>query len=408
MAEPPKRTVKDLLAESKDTSELMVDLAYAALFFSDPKLVREVDRLEERMGEYSRDLRVISMLAARSREDAEALTDVLHLASCIEQIADAAVGISHVVTDVVAIPTALRADLTHADEVSGRVRVRAGSMCVGRNLEDLEIPTETGMWVIAIRRGTEWDFDPHGDSVLGEDDVLLVRGPEEGIRLIRQMAGAPVSEQPDDEGQDITAADHSAWAELDRAVDILIAMKNAAEVSVGLAYSALMLREPALAAEVTTLESKSDELQSELESWVLRATENAPNVEELRGLLRLAYASEAICDAARAMTRLVDRGEELHPIVAEAIEASDAVAVSDVVEAGSEADGKTLKELSFKTETGMVALAIQRNGRWIYRPPARFMLHAGDRVIATGPEDGAEEIDALVKAPVPVELNAAN
>jgi uncharacterized protein with PhoU and TrkA domain len=262
------------------------------------------------------------------------------------------------------------------------------------------------MWVIAIRRGSEWDFDPHKETMLGENDVLLVRGPEEGVRLIRQMAGAPVSEQPDDEGQEITEADHTAWPELDRAVDILIAMKNAAEVSVGLAYSALMLREPALAAEVTTLESKSDELQSELESWVLRATENAPNVEELRGLLRLAYASEAICDAARAMTRLVDRGEDLHPIVAESIEASDAVAVSAIVEPGSEADGKTLKEISFKTETGMVALAIQRAGRWIYRPPARFMLHAGDRVIATGPEDGLEEIDALVKVPVPAEVNA--
>jgi uncharacterized protein with PhoU and TrkA domain len=261
--------------------------------------------------------------------------------------------------------------------------------------------------VIAIRRGSDWEFDPNGDTVLGVDDVLLVRGPEEGIRLLRQMAGAPVSEQPDDEGQAITAADARAWPELDRAVDILVAMKNAAEVSVGLAYSALLLREPALAAEVTTLESKSDELQSELESWVLRATENAPNVEELRGLLRLAYASEAICDAARAMTRLVDRGEELHPIVAEAIEASDAVAVSDVVEPGSPAANKTLKELSFKTETGMIALAIQRNGRWIYRPPARFMLLPGDRVIATGPEDGAEEIDALVKSPVPAESATA-
>jgi uncharacterized protein with PhoU and TrkA domain len=55
----------------------------------------------------------------------------------------------------------------------------------------------------------------------------------------------------------------------------------------------------------------------------------------------------------------------------------------------------------------MIALAIQRNGRWIYRPPARFMLLPGDRVIATGPEDGAEEIDALVKSPVPAESATA-
>jgi uncharacterized protein with PhoU and TrkA domain len=248
------------------------------------------------------------------------------------------------------------------------------------------------MWVIALRRGADWVFDPGPDTVIAEDDVLLLRGPEEGLGLIYEMAGAPAApEQPEETGP--------ALNELERAVDILIAMKNTAEVSVGLAYSALMLREPALAAEVTTLESRSDELQNELESWVLRATESAPNPEELRGLLRLAYASEAISDAARSMTRLVEVPEDLHPIVAEAIEASDAVAVEAIVEIGSAADGKTLKELSFKTETGMSALAVQRSGRWIYRPSPRFQLRSGDRVIATGPEDGVEEVTALVQAP---------
>ena len=308
MAEPPRRTVKDLLAESKDTSELMVDLAYAAVFFNDPKLAQEVDQLEELMGTYIRELRLISMLAARSRDDAEALSDVLHLASCIEQIADAAVGISRVVSGGLGIPDALLADLRHADEVSGRVRVRPASAIAGHTLRELELPMECGTWVIAIRTGNDWDFDPGPDTVVAEASVVLFRGPEEGIALIYEMAGAPAP-------SDASEPEGAAWNELDRAVDILVAMKNAAEVSIGLAYSALLLREPGLAAEVTTLESRSDELQSELESWVLRATEDAPNPDELRGLLRLAYASEGICDAARSMTRLVDREDELHPIV---------------------------------------------------------------------------------------------
>jgi uncharacterized protein with PhoU and TrkA domain len=394
--EPPKRNVKELLAESKDTSELMVDLAYAAVFFADPKLADEVDHLEELMERYIHNLRITTMLAARSPEDAEGLTSVLHIAGNIEQIADAAVEISRVVSEVLGIPDALRADLLHADEVCGRVRVRNGSACVGRSLRDLELPTETGMWVIAIRRGSDWEFDPGPETVIGEDDVLLYRGPEEGVRLIHELAGAPAAAET-------TITPGVVYNELDRAVDILVAMKNTAEVSVGLAYSALLLREPALAAEVGTLEARSDELQAELESWVLRATESAPNPEELRGLLRLARASEAICDAARSMTRLVEPGEELHPIVAQAIEASDAVAMEVDVDPGSVADGKTLKELSFRTETGMTVLAVQRSGRWIYRPVARFELHGGDRVIATGPEDGIEEIESLVRVAAPAE-----
>ena len=42
MDEQPKN-VKELLVESKDAAELMVDLAYAAVFFDEEKLAREVD-----------------------------------------------------------------------------------------------------------------------------------------------------------------------------------------------------------------------------------------------------------------------------------------------------------------------------------------------------------------------------
>ena len=62
----------------------------------------------------------------------------------------------------------------------------------GRALRELSLPTETGMWVMAIRSGIEWQFDPGPDDVLSEGDVLLVRGPEEGVTaLLRELAGAP-------------------------------------------------------------------------------------------------------------------------------------------------------------------------------------------------------------------------
>ncbi len=392
MADEPPRTVKDLLAEAKDTSEVMVDLAYAALFFNDEDLAEEVDRLEEVMDGYLQHLRRISMLAARSPEDAEAMGGVLHIAGAIEQIGDAAADIARIVTASLGIPEAIRPDLRHADEIAGRVKVREGADCVGRSLRELMLPTETGMWLIAVRRGDEWEYDPGPDTVVNEGDVLLYQGPEDGVNLIRAKAGAPPLPEPPE-------ADAAPLNELDRAVDILVEMKNSAEVAVGLAYSSLLFAEPALAAEVTTLEGRSDQLQDELESWVLRAAPEARNSDELRGLIRLAYASERIFDAARSMTSLVEAGEELHPVVADAIHASEEVSVESVVEEGSPAVGRSLKELSFETETGMLVLAVQRGRRWIYRPRARFQLESGDRVISIGPEDGIAEIEALVRAP---------
>jgi len=38
---------------------------------------------------------------------------------------------------------------------------------------------------------------------------------------------------------------------------------------------------------------------------------------------------------------------------------------------------------------------VQRGRRWTYRPKPRFVLQAGDRVIAIGPAEGGGELDDL-------------
>src|SRR5204862_6244313 len=92
-------------------------------------------------------------------------------------------------------------------------------------------------------------------------------------------------------------------------------MKNSAEVAVGLAYSALLFRDPALAAEVATLEARSDILHDDLEAWVVKAAPGARNTDELGGLRRLADASEQIFDAARDMTWRIENGEGRHGVI---------------------------------------------------------------------------------------------
>jgi len=397
MADEDKpRNVKELVVEAKDVSELMVDLAYAAVFFNEENLAEEVEELEEQLDDYLRRLREVAMLAARSPEDAEAMGGVLHLAAAIDKIGDAASDMARVVQAKLGIPDALRKDLRHADEIVGRVRVREDAPCVGRSIGELLLPSETGMWLMAVRRGSEWEFDPQAETVLSEGDVLLFQGPEEGVALIRELAGAPpLPEPPESEGP--------ALNELDRAVDIMVEMKNSAEVAVGLAYSALLFNDTALAAEVATLESRSDILHDELESWVLKAAPEARRPDDLRGLLRLAYASEVIFDAARDMTWLVEQGEPLHPGIQMALAESEEVADETVVEPGSRAAGRSLKQLQLETETGMLVLAVQRGRRWIYRPRPRFELEPGDRVISIGPEEGAAELEALCRAPAAVE-----
>ena len=160
--EERKRNLRAMLAEAKDTSELMVDLAYAALYFGDPGMAEEVGELEEAMSELVHDMRAVCVLAARNPKEADEMASVLQVISCIEGIANAAVDIARIVTHRLGIPRELVADLSNAEEVSHRVRIREGSHLARRPLAALELPVQTGMRVVAIRRGREWITDVDG------------------------------------------------------------------------------------------------------------------------------------------------------------------------------------------------------------------------------------------------------
>src|SRR5256886_5092945 len=236
------------------------------------------------------------------------MSSVLHVISSIERIGNAAVDIARIVIHRLGIPAALVADLAAADEVSHRVRVRASSDLAGRSLADVELPVEVGMRVVAIRRGKEWIIDPDGDEIMLPDDVLILRGAPDGIAELRALAGAPEWRPPSVE-EDPTITD------LDRAVDVLVEMKNTSEVGVGLAYSALLFYDQSLAAEVSHLEDRLDEMRERLELWVLRAAAERIDPSPLRGLLHLGSSSEEIGDAARQMVWLLraDRGGDPGP-----------------------------------------------------------------------------------------------
>src|SRR5256714_4987146 len=190
------RNLKTMLSEAKDTSELMVDLAYAALYFNDMDMAEEVDELEEWLSSLVHDMRSICVLAVRSPREADAMASVLQVIGAIERIGNAAVDISRIVTRQLGIPRALVADLSSAEEVSHRVRVREGSHMAHRSLADLELPVAVGMSVVAIRRGRQWITDVEGDEILLPGDVLFLQGAAMGIAKLRSMASAPPWEPP--------------------------------------------------------------------------------------------------------------------------------------------------------------------------------------------------------------------
>ena len=382
------RNLKTLLSEAKDTSELMVDMAYASLYFADDDMADEVEELEAVLNELVFEMRSVCILAGRSPQDADSLSGVLQIISAIERIGNAAVDVARIVSRKLGIPAPLVADLAGAEEISHRVRVRDESPIAHRSLADLELPTEVGMRVMAIRRKKDWITDPDGDTVVLPDDVLILLGARDGVGELRRMAAAPEWRPP-------TVEEDPAITDLDRAVDVLVEMKNISEVCVGLAYSALLFRDAGLAAEVNHLEDRLDEMRERLELWVLRAGADTVDPARLRGLLHLAAASETIGDAAQQMVWLIEHEGELHPVLTAALGESDEVIVRMPVAQHAPLAGRSLLDARLEMETGFYLLAIRREGRHIYRPRLSVVVVAGDELIASGPDEGRERLGDL-------------
>lgn len=390
------RNLKEMLAEAKNTSELMVDLAYAAIFYNSEDFSEEVFRLEERLNDLVFDMRSLAILAARSPADSGQMAGILQVVQDIEKIGNAAYDIAKIVVKKLGIPSELLEDLPEAEEVTSRVRVYPDSRMDGRSLGELDLPVESGMRPIAVRSDAEWHFDPDPDDVLREGDVLFLQGTADGIAEVRELAGAPPLERPAAEDGETGTAE--SLSELERAVDLLIEMKNLSEVAVGLAYSSLLYYDAGLAREVVAIEDEMDGMRYRTERWALLAARHMENSSRLRGILHLATASEAIADCAQEMVWIVEKGEEVHPVLSAAVGVSDEVVLKLTVAEGSPADGKTLGELKLETETGMYALAIDRGGRWTYRPRDTYRLRAGDSLLASGAPEGLEPFAELFGA----------
>ncbi|MFB6252605.1 MAG: potassium channel family protein [Halobellus sp.] len=393
-------SVKEVLAEMKDTAELLIDLSYSAVLNGSDDIAREVLELEGRMDILQLQGRMSLLMASRSPEDAEQLAPVLGVMGAAEKISNAAGDIAKIEIEDIGMPDAIRTALPEAVEALVRATVDGGSTYAGRTLLDINMETGTGVRVIAIRRESatgkrRWLTNPGPDSELQAGDSLLLRGPREGVATVYEAAtGDPYDPE--------TTVDPPI-DDLGRAVDSITLMKDMSELAVDLAYGAVLFDSEGVAEEVKQLEAEVDALKSRFEAWTLRAASRVENPVQLRGLVHLASATEVISDAALEISEGVYRGIDAHPVVAAAVEESDEVIIRLSVAANAPLAGTTLGEEMVKTQTGMRVIAVRRgrgedgdSDEWVVQPGPATELRAGDVIIAKGTRAGAERLGELV------------
>ena len=381
--------LKDVLVEMKDISELMVDLAYSAVLFESNAIADEVIELGERMNDLVYQARITSMMSVRRLEETEPMSGLLQLAEASNRISTQAADIAKNIMRHVSFPANLRNALPDAEEATHRSVVAPGSKLDGARLGDIKLQSKTGIRIILIRRMQHRIYDPDKHTVLRAGDILVGRGPEYGLGELCDLCGQPKPNDVELPAEKIT--------DLDRAADLMIEMKNIAELSVGLAYTALLHENMDIANEVVALE-ELDEMRLKLDLWTLEAAKRVADPASLRGMLYMSSFAESISDAACSIADVVLREIEVPPIIRRIVRESDEIISWVTVNKGSTLAGKSFSESKLGTVTGMVVFAVKHENRWNYRPGRNTVLHAGDLLVARGRRDGEEKLYGLCGA----------
>jgi len=172
--------IEELFLELKDTSELMIDLAYSALLYDNEEIAKEVLILEEVVDKLNYKIQRTAFMVSLEDKNVDKALAMIRLASGIEAIADAAMDIADVVLRDIEPHPIFKMSVMDSDVIITKTPVLRSSSLTNKTLGESHLMTETGMWVIAIKRGKTWIYGPDENTVIKNKDVLVARGPREG------------------------------------------------------------------------------------------------------------------------------------------------------------------------------------------------------------------------------------
>jgi uncharacterized protein with PhoU and TrkA domain len=176
-----EKEAEEVLLELKEKAELMVDLAYSSVLYDNREIAEEVYELENFVDELNEKFRELAIKDVKNGELAmnEALA-MIQLAMCSEMIADAAQEIADVKLRDVELHPILKESILESQETLVKTCISSISILCNKRLDEIELASQTGMWVIAIKRNNKWIYGASGSTILYDGDILFARGSKEG------------------------------------------------------------------------------------------------------------------------------------------------------------------------------------------------------------------------------------
>jgi len=173
--------LRKALAEMRDLTVAMVDMAYSSLLFNSREIAEEVGVFEEKFDRLNYKLWLETLKAAKRERDLKKLNSILQVVRAMERISDAADSIADVIRREEELHPVFLSVMADSQEQIAKTTVGVDSPFVGKNLEELKLWKTMGAYIFMVKRGRRYVINPGKSFKINAGDVLFLRGGKSGV-----------------------------------------------------------------------------------------------------------------------------------------------------------------------------------------------------------------------------------
>ncbi|MGB9727569.1 MAG: potassium channel family protein [Nitrososphaeria archaeon] len=176
-----------ILAQLKDLSEMMVDLAYSAFICGSEEIAKQVLMMEDVVDTLHIEFE-LEVLHSKDKFSPEEVLGSIRLAMAAEELADAATRMAMLVKKGVRAHPVVKMAFQEADEMIAQVCLSEDSALCNKSIGELGLEDDLGIRVVAVKRGEKWFYNPSDSFQFLCNDIIIFRGYAEGASKFLKIA----------------------------------------------------------------------------------------------------------------------------------------------------------------------------------------------------------------------------
>ncbi|MHA1687162.1 MAG: TrkA C-terminal domain-containing protein [Candidatus Heimdallarchaeaceae archaeon] len=381
--------VREILIEMKSLAEICVDLAFASLLYSDKLVAEQVLVMEEEVDRLYKLLLDHLALSIKNPKQANQLRIYFTIGEANNIISDSAADMASLVLRGIEIEDEIKTVQQHIDPIVDLVPLASNSPLCGESELSSNLHDLLGVDIVGIIR-PEKGFYTEYKEIMQPGDLLIIRGPLENINQVIKLAKGDITSIEEARINIINETEEINEEPLKYHQDLLVTMKQSAELLVDMSYLYALGDLPSVKSLIVTTEEKIDNLQFEVIEEVLRLYKSdLISKNTLLAYLRMADAFEEIADAAIKITFGVSAKHKPYTILEEIVEDSSEAIDYIYITRDSPYVNMTIKEAEAYGDFFQI-LAIRKKGKYFFQPNDNIIIKPGDGLIIkqySSPED---------------------